>query len=77
VGRTLGEGLDDCIAKAHKEDPHLSTRKIAKALNMSSAMAQNHLTKSLGMKCYHMQLVPRTLIAAQKATPAEMAERLI
>jgi hypothetical protein len=72
-GRAPCEGLDDCIAKALKEDPHLLTRKIAKALNISSTMVQNHLTKSLGMKCYHMRWVPHTLTAAQASKRTEMA----
>jgi hypothetical protein len=67
------EGPDDCIATALKEDPHLSTRKIAKALNSSSARVRNQLTRSLGMKCYHMRCVPHTLAAAQRAKRAETA----
>jgi hypothetical protein len=37
-GRAPDEGVNDCIAKALKEDPHLSKRKVAKALNISSTM---------------------------------------
>jgi DNA-binding transcriptional regulator YiaG len=48
--RAPDEGLDDCIARAIRENPHLSTRRIAKALNISSATVRNHLTKSLGTK---------------------------
>jgi predicted HTH transcriptional regulator len=54
-GRAQDEGLDDCIVRALKEDSHLSKRKIAEALTVSSATVRNHLTKSLGMKCYHKQ----------------------
>jgi hypothetical protein len=54
-GRAWNNGLDDCIGKALKEDPHLSTRKIAKALNISSTTVRNHLTKSFGMKYHHMR----------------------
>jgi hypothetical protein len=50
-GRAPDKGLDDSIGNASEEDPHLSTRKIAKALNISFTMVRNHLTKSLGMKC--------------------------
>jgi hypothetical protein len=64
-GRASDEGLDDCIRKGLKEDPHLSTRKIARASNIGSTTVRNHLTKSLGMKCYHMRWVPHTLTAAQ------------
>jgi predicted HTH transcriptional regulator len=49
-GRAPDEGLDDCIAKAIRENPHLSTRRIVKALNISSTTVRNHLTKSLGTK---------------------------
>jgi hypothetical protein len=35
-GRARDDGLDDCIGKTLKKDPHVSTRKIAKALNISS-----------------------------------------
>jgi predicted HTH transcriptional regulator len=63
-GREPNEGLNDCIAKALKEDPHPSTRKIAKALNTSSTTVRKHLTKSLGMKCYHMRWVPHGLRVA-------------
>jgi hypothetical protein len=35
-GRARDEGLDDCIAKALKEDPYFSSRKIGEALNISS-----------------------------------------
>jgi hypothetical protein len=72
-GRALDEGLDDCLAKALKEDPHLSTRKIAKTLNVSSTTMPNHLAKPLGMKCYYMRCVPHTLTATRKAKRAEMA----
>jgi AraC-like DNA-binding protein len=48
--RAPDEGLDDCIAKALEKDPHLSTKKIARALNISSTTVQNHLTNSLGMR---------------------------
>jgi hypothetical protein len=53
-GRTSDEGLDDCIAKALKEDPHPSTREIVRAMDISLTMVQNHLTKSLVMKCCYM-----------------------
>jgi hypothetical protein len=60
-GRAADEGLDEWIAKALREDrySHLSTRKIAIALNAGSIRVQNHLTKSLGIKCCHMQWVPQ------------------
>jgi hypothetical protein len=67
AGSALDEGLYHCIAKGLKEDPHLSTRKIAKALNISSATVRNHLTKSLEMKRDQMRWVPHTLMAAQQA----------
>jgi hypothetical protein len=38
TGRAPDEGLDDYIEKVLKEDPHLSTRQIAEALNISSTM---------------------------------------
>jgi predicted HTH transcriptional regulator len=65
-GMAQDEALDDCIAKAVKENPDPSTRKIAKALNMSSMKVQNHLSKSLGMKCWHIRWVPHTVTAAQR-----------
>jgi hypothetical protein len=43
-GREPDNGLDKCIGKALKQDPHLSTRKKAKALNISSTTVQNQLT---------------------------------
>jgi hypothetical protein len=51
-GRAPDDGLDDCIVKVLKKDPHphLSTRKIAKALNINSATVRNHLTESFAMK---------------------------
>jgi hypothetical protein len=50
-----------------KEDPYLSTKKIAMGLNVSSLMVQNRLTKSLGMKSDNMRWVSHTLTAVQKA----------
>jgi predicted HTH transcriptional regulator len=50
LGMAPDEGLDDCIAKALKENPHFSTRKITKALNTGSRTVRNDLTTSLGMK---------------------------
>jgi hypothetical protein len=41
-------GLDDCIGRPLKEDPHLSAKTIAKAV-------RSHLNKSLEMKYYHMR----------------------
>jgi hypothetical protein len=76
-GRALDEGLDDCIEKALKEDPHLSTRKIAKALNSSSTTVRNHLTKPLRMRFYHLRWIPHTLTAAQKAKRKEMAGSML
>jgi histone-lysine N-methyltransferase SETMAR len=76
-GRAPDERLDDCIGKALKEDPHLSTRKIAKVLSISSTTGQSHLTKSFGMKCYHMQWVPHTFTAAQQAKRREMAGSML
>jgi hypothetical protein len=64
------------LQKAPKEDPHLSTSKIAKALNISSTKLQNHLTKSLGMKCYHMRWLTHTL-AARKAKHGEMTGSML
>jgi hypothetical protein len=52
-GRGPDEGLDDCIAKELKEDPDLSARRIAKALNISFTTVRNDFTMSLEMKCYH------------------------
>jgi hypothetical protein len=77
AGRAPDEGLYSCIGKALKEDPHLSTRKIAKALDISSMTVQNHLTKSLGMKCYHVRWVSHTLTVAQKAKHKEMAGSML
>jgi hypothetical protein len=76
-GRASDEGLDDCIGKPLTKDPHLSTRKIAKALNLSSTTVGKHLMKSLGMKCYHMRWVPHTLTEAQKAKRREMAGSML
>jgi hypothetical protein len=64
AGWALDEGLDHCVAKGLKEDIHPSTRKIAKALSISSATVRSHLTKSLEMKRDYMQWVPHTLMAA-------------
>jgi hypothetical protein len=77
AGRAPDEGLDDYIAKALKEDRHLSTRGMAKTLNTSSTTVRNYMTTSLGMKCYHMRWVPHTLPAAQKAKCAEMAGSML
>jgi response regulator of citrate/malate metabolism len=52
--RVQDKGLDNCIEKTLKEDPHLSTPKIATTLNISSTTVRNHLTWSLGMKCYQV-----------------------
>jgi hypothetical protein len=60
------EGVDERIAKSLREILHLLTRKIAKALSISSTTVRKHLNKSLGMKCYHMRWVPHTSTAAQK-----------
>jgi hypothetical protein len=35
-GRTLDEGMYDCIAQALTGDPHLSARRIAEALDINS-----------------------------------------
>jgi hypothetical protein len=40
LGRALDEGLCDCIGKAPKEDPDLSTRKIVKVLSRVSRPSQ-------------------------------------
>jgi hypothetical protein len=53
-GRAPDDGFYDPIENAFKEDPHLSTRKIAKAMNASSMTPRGNLIKSLGMKCDHM-----------------------
>jgi hypothetical protein len=45
-GGKRDEGPDDCIGKALKEDPHLSTRKIVKTLNIRCTSVRDHLTKS-------------------------------
>jgi hypothetical protein len=52
-GRAPDEGLNDCIGKVLKKDPHLLAKTIAKALNISSTTLRKLLTQSLGMKCYH------------------------
>jgi hypothetical protein len=39
-GKAPNEDLDDCIAKALNEDPHLSTKQILKALNIGSTTVQ-------------------------------------
>jgi hypothetical protein len=77
LGMAPDEGLNDCLGKALKEDPHLSTRKIAKALNIGSTAVQNHLTKSLGMKCYHMRWVPHMVIVTQETKRNEMVESML
>jgi hypothetical protein len=71
------DGLDDCIGKAFKKDPHLSTRRTAKALNISSRTVRNHLAKSLGMKWYDLRWVPYELTAIQKAKRREMAGSML
>jgi hypothetical protein len=76
-GRVSDMGLNDCIGKVLREDPRLSTTKIAKALNVSSTTARKHLTKSLGMKRYHMRWVPHTLTATQSAKSREMAGSML
>jgi hypothetical protein len=72
-GRAPDEGLSDCIAMVLKEDLHLSTRKIANALTISSTTVRGHLTTSLGMRCYRLRWFPHSLTAAEKAKRAEMA----
>jgi hypothetical protein len=59
-GRAPGEGLDDCIAKALKENPHFSTKKTVKALNLTSTTVRNHSIKSFGddMLPYAMGRLP-------------------
>jgi hypothetical protein len=52
-------------------------RKIAKALNIGFMTVQNHPTKSLRMKCYHMQWVPHTLTVAQKAKRTEITGSIL
>jgi hypothetical protein len=54
-GRVRDEALDGCIGKALKENPHLSTKNIATALNISAMTARNHLTKSLSMRSHHIR----------------------
>jgi DNA-binding transcriptional ArsR family regulator len=49
-GWVPNERLDNCNGKPLKEDPRLSTRKIAKALSITSTTVGNHLTQSWGMK---------------------------
>jgi hypothetical protein len=49
-GKTLGEGLDDCIGKALKENPSLSRRRISKTLIIRVTTVRSHLTESLGIK---------------------------
>jgi hypothetical protein len=53
-GRAPDEGLNGYIERALQQDPRLSKRKIAKAVDIRSTTVPNHLTKSLGMKCYHI-----------------------
>jgi hypothetical protein len=60
LGKAPDEGLDDHIGKVPKEDPRLSTKTIAKTLNISFTTVRNDLTKSLGIKCYHVRWVPHT-----------------
>jgi hypothetical protein len=47
-GRASDEGLDNGIGKALNENPSLSVRKTAKALNIGSTTVRSHFTKSLG-----------------------------
>jgi hypothetical protein len=75
-GMAPDEGPVNCIGKALKEDPNLSTRKIAKALNITSTTVRYHLTKPLGMKCYHMQWARDTL-TEQKAKHRETAGSML
>jgi hypothetical protein len=53
-GRAPDEELDDCIVQTFTEDPHLSTKRIAMALNSSPTTVRNQLAKSLGMEWHHM-----------------------
>jgi hypothetical protein len=55
LGRAPDERPGDCIGKTLREDPHLSTRRLVKPLNINSATGRNYLTKPLGMKCYHLR----------------------
>jgi hypothetical protein len=73
----LSTELDDCIVKALKEDPHLSTRNSATALNIRLRTVRNDLTKSSGMKYCHMGWVPRTLTAAQKVKSVDVAGSML
>jgi hypothetical protein len=75
--RAPDEGIDDCIAKALKEDSLFSMRRITSALDISSKTVRNDLTKSLGMKCYHMRWACHTLTAAQKARRDGMAGSML
>lgn len=52
-GRVPGGGLDDCIAKGFKEDPLISTKKIAKDLKSSSTTVRNHLASSFAGSATH------------------------
>jgi hypothetical protein len=65
-GRAPDQGLDDCIGKAVKEDPRLSTGKIVDALNVGSATARNHLTK-FGNEMLHVRWVLHTLTVTHKS----------
>jgi hypothetical protein len=76
-GRAPDEGLDECFGKAAKEDPHLSTREIARALNIGSTIVRNQLTKYLGMKCCHMRWVSHPLTGAHKGKHTEMAGSML
>jgi hypothetical protein len=49
-GKGPDEALNDCTEKLFKENPHLSTRKTAKASTISSMTVRNNLTNLLGMK---------------------------
>jgi hypothetical protein len=69
--------MHDCIGQAVKEDRHLSTRKIAKVLNISFTTVRHHFTKPLMMKCDYMRWDPHMLTAAQKTKCKEMTGSML
>jgi hypothetical protein len=78
-GRTADEGLADVIRKRIDEDPHLSTRKIAKSLSRGIATSTvcHYLRHVIGIKCCHLRWIPDTLTVAEKVERQDLAKRVL
>jgi hypothetical protein len=76
-GRTSDESLAIVIAKRHEQRPHLSARKLAQSLQISSTMVYHYLSDVLGLKCFRLSWVPHTLTVDQKAKRAQYAEAML